>query len=526
MIGFTLILLAAAAAYGLAWLTRLPSLPLLLIAGMLLAPLGIVPDERILFDTLELGLAFLVFVAGVELNPRRIGHRTRPVIWIGVVQFFTIGALGFGLALALGHGWQTALFIAFALSASSTLVVLRHLKRHQQMFEPFGRVVTGVLLLQDLFMILIIVGLARIGDTVLDLGLGLAMTLGLAVAAFALLRWVIPVFLKRLHPGEEELLLAVLSLLFIFMGLAHFLELPLIAGAFFAGFALSGFPMSGLVRGLLNSLADFFLALFFTVLGVLIVLPPPELLFQTGVFILFLILVSPPLVAVVAEATGMSSRASIESGLLLAQTSEFSLIVGLSGMVAGIITPEVFSMIALITVGTMTLTPLIATDRVTWRLMRIHPLRWRRRQEENFRDHALMLGYGTAGPRIIKPLLDAGMRVLVVDDDPNVIARLRRAGISCLRGDGSDYRTLELAHAREARLILSSMRRPTDAEGLLRHLGPERAQRAVIRAFEPEGARRIEAMGGRVIATPEITAEEVLRWIETLGPSARTNGSE
>src|SRR5680860_59475 len=107
------------------------------------------------------------------------------------------------------------------------------------------------------------------------------------------------------------------------------LELPLVVGALLAGVALSGFPVDALVRPQLASIGDFFSAIFFTALGALIGVPSGLELFQALVLAVLLIVVTPPLVTVVAEWTGLSARPAIEAGLLLAQASELSLVVGL-----------------------------------------------------------------------------------------------------------------------------------------------------------------------------------------------------
>ncbi|MBI4520689.1 MAG: cation:proton antiporter, partial [Gemmatimonadetes bacterium] len=162
MIGIATLLLTAAAALGLARWLRLPAVPLLMLAGMALSLTGFAPAE-VLQDGVVLGVTVLVFVAGLELNPRRLGPQGPAALRVGLAHFGVLALAGGIAALALGFDATTSVYLAFALAASSTLVVVRLLRSRGQIFEPFGRLVLGVLLLQDLLVILLIPILTRMG---------------------------------------------------------------------------------------------------------------------------------------------------------------------------------------------------------------------------------------------------------------------------------------------------------------------------------------------------------------------------
>lgn len=518
MTGLAILLLAAAIAFGLSKLLHLPAIPLLMLSGAGLSALAKyqavdVPRELI-GEMIEIGLAVLVFTAGVELSPRRMRGRTRAIVVVAVSQFFTLGGAGVLTALFLGYEWMTALYLGCALSASSTLVVVRHLQFRRQMFEPYGRLVLGVLLLQDAFIVLIMVALLKVPEGWMQVCLGVARAMALGCLAVGFHRWVVPPITKRLNLDDEELMLGALGMLFAFSGMAYLLELPFLVGAFFAGFALSAFPMNGLVRGMLGSLSGFFLALFFISAGAFLTLPSAEMIGHGLIFILVLISVTVILVSVVAEVVGYSTRAAIETGLLLSQTSEFSLLLALTGVASGQISPELFSMIALITVSTMTLTPFISKEKTAWSLMRLHP-RYRRGESacEAMRDHAVLLGYGRAGANTVQSLKERGIQMVVVDDDAAVIRKLISQGIPCIQGDGSDTRTLERAHCRQARVVFCSMRRTRDAELALDYL-KGLATTVMVRVFEPSEASAVREAGGYPIETSTAAASVFLEWTD------------
>ena len=403
------------------------------------------------------------------------------------------------------------MYLGLAVSASSTVVVLRLLQQKQQSFEPHGRMVIGVLLLQDVLTLTALVALMNHGRGELRLLQEYGLALALVAGAWFLQRRGARWLLDRCRGDEEAILLTVLSVLFIFLGASHLADLPLVAGAFLAGYSLSSFPVSGLVGSLLQSLTDFFRAVFFVALGALVVVPDAGTVGSAVVLALVVVLVTPPLVAAVAEWSGLTSRPAIESGLLLAQTSEYSLMLGLIGLRLGHIDPGVFAVIALMAVATMTCTPLLARDAVARRLMRLHPSRRRRPPSLDQHNHVLVLGLGSSGLWVLRPLLAAGWPVLVVDEDPAVIAELDRKGVPCVRGDGGDEEVLERVGARQARVIIASMRRVADADRVLSYA---QGVPVLVRVFEDDEAEAVRRLGGLPVSTSEAAVEEFMKWFQ------------
>jgi hypothetical protein len=184
---FALLLFAASCAYGLSRWLKLPSLPVLIASGMALNLSGLLPADiglgaastggddhaNATMRILEFGLLFLVFASGVELAPRRFSSHTRTVGWVAGIQFSVFTLIGIATSRwIVGLPWLESCYLGFGLAASSTLVVLRQLRVRKAMFEPFGRVLTGVLLLQDVALIAVIVVLSRVssGNSHTELG--------------------------------------------------------------------------------------------------------------------------------------------------------------------------------------------------------------------------------------------------------------------------------------------------------------------------------------------------------------------
>jgi len=506
MHGVAELLGAAAAAWLLARLLRLPAVPLLIVAGLGLS-LVAEPPPDILERALVLGVSVLLFVAGMELDPRRLRAQWRAALRVGFVQFVALAGLGFGSAMALGLTLTEAGYVALALPASSTLVGVRLLKRRRQMFEPFGRLVLGVLLLQDALVLLAI-------PLVTEMTTGWG-AVGLRVGAVAVLsglallgrRFLAPLLL-RVADESALVLLGALSILFLFLGAAAVLGLPVVVGAFLAGVTLSRFPSNGIVRAELAPVADFFSAIFFTALGALVRVPTPVELGQAALLTVLVVGLTPPLVRWVAEGAGFSSRPALEAGLLLSQTSEISLVVGLSGMLQGHIGESLFVVLAMVTMATMLLTPFISTDDAAeWLMVRF--LRRQRRREEPPSGHVLLVGVGSTGMPLLEDLILAGCAVWVVDDDPAVIRRVREAGVPAILGEAMDPEVLRAAGADRARVVSSATRRPRDNAALLAMAG---GVPVLVRVFDVEDAIWVRERGGEAVLYSEATADGLLEW--------------
>lgn len=546
MTGFAILLAAAAVAFGFArWLDMAP-LPFLVVAGMALARVDAFPVEM-LQDAVVYGLTVVLFVAGTELSPKRVRQQRSTAMRVGITQFLTVGTLGTLIALLLGYARLPAVYVGLALAASSTLVIVRLLQRRGQLYEPSGRVVVGVLLLQDLLVILTIPLLMFAPAGIEGMVRGLAGSLALLALAFACMRWIAP-RIARLALEPEPLLLGALAVLAVFVALALRLGVPMAAAAFLAGLALSPFPLRGVLRGQLSPINEFFGAIFFIALGGLIGSPGPRALMHAAAFIAMVLVVTPPLVAMVTQRAGFTTRSALESGLLLAQTSELSLVLVLQGMLAGQLTQETFSTLLLVTVVTIVLTPWLSSDAAVQRLIELIP--GRRHQLATPRalsalpaasappagirtlagaaaapataqheppaegapsGHVLLLGCGIGGMSLLETLFAAGHRVVAVDDDPNIVEQLRKGEVDVVRGDASDPATLHAAGADRALIISSTIRRPRDNQRLLETV---RDVPVMIRVFEDDDADWVRAAGGIPIVYSDAAAEEFIRWFD------------
>ena len=519
MHGVALLLLAAAVAHLLARRLGVPPIPMLIVAGIVAAR-AVPPDGTVVQDILVLGVSFLLFQSGLELDPRRMRAQLSAAVQIGTLHFWALMAGSFLASLALGLGARGAAYLAVAMAASSTLVCVRLLQSRKQMYEPFGRLVLGVLLLQDAFVLAAIPLLAGIGAGWSGALTGLVGVAVLTASSAAARAWIAPRMLG-LAEDSDLALLAPLTLLFAFLALGSWLGLPTVVGAFLAGVSLARFPVNGVVRTELAPIGDFFTPLFFTALGAFVVAPTLGQLRDAALLSLVVILVTVPLVAALAERAGFAAKSAIEAGLLLSQTSEISLVLGLAGMLQGHIDQGTFTVIILVTVVTMLLTPFLATDRVAWWLVRWHPA-GRVSEAVTESGHVLLLGAGATGMQLLEDLVIAGADVVVVDDDPAVLARLRGAGVRTVRGDAADRTVVRLAGADRARVVISTVRRPRDNRGLLR---VARGVPSLIRVFDQVDADWVRKHGGTPVLYTEASADAFMEWLEEVDQELRATAA-
>jgi Kef-type K+ transport system membrane component KefB len=509
MHGVALLIAAAALAHLAARRYGLPPIPLMLLAGVALSR-ATEPPPALLENALVVGASFLLFLAGLELDPRRMRAQTRAAVEVGCVHMLVLTVGGYAASVGLGLAPRSAAYVAVGLAGSSTLVGVSLLRARGRMYEPLGRLALGVLLLQDLLVLASIPLLAAERGGWLEAGLGLAAVAALAAFAIAVRAWGTPA-LVRVADEPELVLLGALSLLFAFLAIGNLLGLPTVVGSFLAGVALARFPANLIARPQLAPVGDFFSALFFTALGGLVQDPTPALMLQAAVLGILLVLVTVPLVTVLVERAGFPAKAAIESGLLLSQASELALVVGLAGMLEGDVGLETFTLIALVTLMTMLLTPFLATDRVAERLVAYHPSRRRAVGASPPHGHVLLLGAGSTGTAVLEELMIVGTQVVVVDEDPAVIAGLTEAGIAAEEGDVTDRGVLVRAGADRARVVISTIHRPRENQALLELT---RSIPVLVRVFDAADAEWVRARGGTPLLYSEAAADALMDWFD------------
>ncbi len=457
----TAAILAFAAVIGfVATRLRQPLIVAFIAVGIAVGPaaLGWVQDAEPLELLAEIGIAVLLFLVGLKLDLHLI-RTTGPVALVtGLGQVAFTSIVGFGIALALGMDPTAALYVAVALTFSSTIIIVKLLSDKREIEELHGRIALGFLIVQDIVVVLVMIALSVFGaDTGQSLS-GEIITLllsatGFLVAFVVMVKWVLPWILHRVAGSQELLLVFAVAWAVAVAAVSEWLGFSTEVGAFLAGFALASTPFREAIGASLTPLRDFLLLFFFIELGAGLDFStiggqiPAAILLSA-----FVLIGNPVIVLVIMGIMGYRKRVGFLAGLTVAQISEFSLIFVALGLQLGHIGDE--------TVGLVTLVGVVTIGLSTYLILYSHPIYDRlepllsvfERSEPTKGDDSdeathpdvIVYGYGRFGRNLAKGLHDAGQRVLVVDWDP-VAATTDQPedGLDIVFGDAEDPRYAE-----------------------------------------------------------------------------------
>ena len=300
-----IISISAAVLVAIGRAVRMPAIVVYLLCGVLLGPvLGWVGMDKGLELISETGIALLLFLVGLELSIAKVKDVGKVALFAGLLQVGLTAGLGYLIGLALGLGPMPALFLGVAMAFSSTVVVVKLLEEKGELESLYGRIAIGVLLVQDLVVIMLLTFLAGLSgdDGGLDVGAigwGLAKAFGgmavlLAVALIAS-KYLLPKPFRWAAGSPEVMMVWALSWCFLMVFGAHAFHLSLEVGAFLAGMSLAQLPYNEDLRRRVNPLMNFFVAVFFVTLGIRIDLDGASAQVGTALVLSVFVIIGKPL---------------------------------------------------------------------------------------------------------------------------------------------------------------------------------------------------------------------------------------
>ncbi|WP_051361230.1 cation:proton antiporter [Desulfuromonas sp. TF] len=474
----TALILAASAFLGaLALKFRQPLIVAFIAVGILVGPSGldlVGIDER-LGLLAEIGIAILLFVVGLKLDLHLIRTMGPVAMATGLGQVAFTSLFGFFIAQALGFSIVGALYVAVALTFSSTIIIVKLLSDKREIDALHGRIAVGFLIVQDIAVILAMIGLTALGageatghlwiDGLLVLLKGAFLIGGVAL----LMRFVLPYLLPHLARTQELLLLFAIAWAIFLAAVGDFLDFSKEVGAFLAGVSLASTAFRETIASRLVSLRDFLLLFFFIGLGAQLDLSMLEAqVVPALIFSAFVLIGNPLIVMAIMGFMGYRKRTGFLAGLTVAQISEFSLILGALGVSLGHIDRE--------TLGLITLVGLITIGLSTYLILYSHPIYqrispflgiferrvpYREAEEESGGEpekvDVILFGLGRYGRNIAENLVRRGKRVLAVDFDPEVVSAEPAKGISVRYGAVEDPEILEHLPFRHSRWVVNAI---------------------------------------------------------------------
>lgn len=470
------IIIALSAIFGVvARMLKQPPIIGYLLAGIVLGPVGaaMIRNPENINALSEIGIALLLFLVGLEMDWKKL---KKLGIITGVLSIIQIGltfSIGFIVAILLNLNLAAAIVLGLTLAFSSTVIVIKLLSEKHDLDSLYGRISIGVLLVQDIvaiFAIALLPSLAKIhelsiGDTVILLA---AKTAGLVFLAWFLSSWIFPKLFRGLASSQELLFVVSLAWCFVFAILTLSLGFSVEIGAFLAGVSLASLPYAFEIVGRIKSLRDFFIILFFVVLGT-------QISFSSNInwtiIILFtaLAVVIKPLIVILSLSwQGLRRRVAFMTGISLGQMSEFSLILSGLALELKMINQELASIITLSAALSFLISPylinisgyLFSKSRSLLGIIeRRSGIKYSLELEmmQSMKDHIIIFGYHRMGYHILKTLKQLGQEVLIIDFNPEVIDQLQRQKIPAVFGDAQDEELLESIHFKNAKMIISTI---------------------------------------------------------------------
>ena len=450
---------------------RQPVIVSYIIVGVVGGPavLGLVSAEEDEIKLLaKLGIAILLFLVGLKLDIHLIRAIGPVALLTGLGQVILTAVLGFGLALLLGWDLTSAIYIAVALTFSSTIIVVKLLGDRRELDQLHGRLAVGVLIVQDILVVLAMLTIVTVGQPGEQaLASEIAVTLGGGVVLFGIVallaRFVLPRLLEWMAKNQELTLVFGVSWAVALAAISAWLGLSMEIGAFVAGVALASTPYRESLGARMVSLRDIMILFFFIELGSSLTLDGAVSQLLPAILVtLFILVGKPAIVLLVMTLQGYRATVALRTGLTLAQISEFSLILIALGYSLGQVNEDVLSLITLVAIFTITISTYFISyqDRLIALLQPlVAPLesRFRKGAEEDAQRHpydAIVIGAGRLGSDIVRGLRGEGAELLVVDLDPRALKSVAPSGVDTLYGDAGDPDFIKVLPVHETKTVV------------------------------------------------------------------------
>ncbi len=435
-----------------------------LVAGVAIGPFGLrlVSGGESKLAIAEIGIALLLFLVGLELNPARLWRLKRDIFGLGLLQVVLCGAaISMLVYFAAGFTWGAAIALGLPLALSSTAQVLPSLKSSGRINTPFGERAFSILLFQDLAIVPLITIIAALSRAPVDPATPPGWQLGLytVVAIVALVmagRFIIGPLLRLTgRLGERELFVVVgLFTVFASAAVMEMLHLSIALGTFIAGVMLADSPYRHEIEADVEPFRSILLGLFFMAVGMVL---------DIGAIIanpLFVIAMAAALVAIktgaiflLARWFGMATRPAFGLGLLLSQGGEFGFVLFAQAQNALLIEPEAASLFGAVVTLSMATTPFLLMIARRFEYARADSGNEPEGPESADQAKAIVVGFGRFGQTVSQMLMGQGASVTLIDIKPEQIELSGTFGAKVYYGDGRRIDLLRRAGADEASVI-------------------------------------------------------------------------
>jgi Kef-type K+ transport system membrane component KefB len=518
-----LIILATIIAF-IAKLLKQPLIPAYILTGIILGPmvLGLIKDESLIRHVAELGIAFLLFVVGLEINLKKLKYVGAVATVGGVLQVIAVYLIGYYSALRLGFAQFESIILGLVVTFSSTMIVIKLLSDKGEIDTLHGKIVLGILIVQDIIVILALALIGTFGNfdpTIVVFAL--LKGLSLFVAAFLLGKFIFPKIFEFAARTNELLFLSSLTVMFGFSIFAYALDFSIAIGAFLGGLALAHLPYSVDIKGKVNPIKSFFATIFFVAIGMQLAPFSIQAMWKI-LLVLFSItmFVKPVILFITTTLFGYEKRTSFLTGLSLAQNSEFSLILVSLPFVLGLISKELFSLVIFLTVLTMALTSYLLEFKNAMylifspilNLIEKIPIPLTKKLEYFQRSkhkEIVLIGRHRMGGMFYDTLKRMKKSMIVIDNNPDIIRKMVNREESCVYGDLSNPEVLEKTNLNKVKIIISTAPAEEDSLFLLSYVKKRNPKiKILVTAGHAYEADKLYKNGADYVILPNILSGE------------------
>jgi Kef-type K+ transport system membrane component KefB len=447
----------------------------------------------------ELGVALLLFLVGLTLDWRLVRQLGGVAVATGLGQVAFTAAIGFVIGLGLGLDWLTSLYVAVALTFSSTIIIVKLLSDKRELETLHGRIALGFLIVQDIVVVVAMVVLSTLGVGGGGQGFGdlLIVLIGLAgvgVALVVFVRWVAEPLTKQFARTPELLVIFAIGWAASAAALGDLVGIGKELGGLAAGVALGSTTYRDMISARLAALRDFLLLFFFLYIGTTLDMSTlGQDIGRATVFSLFVLIGNPLIVIVIMAVMGYRVRTGFLCGLTVAQISEFSLIFMAMGLALGHVDEAAVGLVTLVGLVTIAASVYMITyshQLYAWAkpALALFDFAGRRPPADDggadIRVDVIVFGLGRVGTRLYEQLEEAGYTVVGVDLDPVVVLQARARGLRVRYGDVNEHAFWEQLPLGTARWLVLAV-----PFGILRlsHTDPGHGLLAAIRAHGYRG---------------------------------------
>jgi Kef-type K+ transport system membrane component KefB/voltage-gated potassium channel Kch len=531
--GLSLIIVIGAV---VAFIMRLIGQPLIIghiITGIIVGPavLHLIksPDALALFS--DLGIALLLFIIGLGLNPQIIREVGKTATYVAILQVGAITGLGWIIGTSLGLSGTSAAFLGASLAFSSTIIILKMLSDKREQTRLYGKIAISVSLVQDLIAILLVV-LTSAGNSH-SVAIGSTITLAvkggfLVFAIYWISNKLMPRFHRLVSDSQEFLFLFAIAWGLGSAALFQKIGLSSEIGALLAGMCLATQPYAQEIAARLRPLRDFFVIVFFITLGANLNLSDIGSNLAIILISALVVIIAKPLVSMaILGYLGYTKRTSFKASVALAQVSEFSIVLVLLAKERGLISTSLVTAVTFIALCSIAASSylILFSDKIFSKLEGFLDIFERKHTHSepgapgNF--ELVLFGYQKGGHEFVKVFRQLTKNFVVIDYDPEIIDILQERKVHHIYGDATDVELLEEAGIAKAKLIVSTITDPEVNLFLLNFLARKNSKAVVIaQADNPKEASKLYDEGASYVILPHfIGGEKIGAFVKNSGLS-------